>query len=346
MNKKVKITVLIVSLLIIIGCGAILILKSGKPELFSEKISRRTMPEESLSEENNSLETENTESVTDTDVQSETEQSSLPLTVPTTEQTEPDNSLKEKDFQEIIDTIILPAVDSYNGVMQIDFQILDTDYEFLYQDREVYAASVAKLYLMGLIFQEIDAGHLEYSAEIDELLSNMITVSDNAAFNSLLGVLLELYPEENPFLLLDEFCADYGFDHTHIHNYYIAGSGFDYLAAYFTDYALTTSAEDVAHFYALLYHGALVSETASESMLSYLSEQERIGKIPYLLPDTAVTYNKTGEADNFSHDSALIESPACDYVLVIMSEGYADGYSADAVMQQISLDIYDYLNKP
>ncbi|HHT25270.1 MAG TPA: serine hydrolase [Clostridiaceae bacterium] len=251
------------------------------------------------------------------------------------------SSINEQTFSEIRDNIIKPAVDSFNGEIDIYFEILDHDMIFATQNAPMYPASLAKLFLMGTIFQAIEDGIIEYNENIAYDLQMMITVSDNAAFNRLFYLLQDTVPEINMFDFVDDFCIQNNFSQTTIHALIFIDGNERFI--YPTDHIFESSAEDVGHFLSMVYRGELVNQEASQKMYDLLLNQERTWKIPTLLPDKAITANKTGEKDSFSHDAAIIKSPNCDYVLAVLSNS-ADPYQADLFMQNLSLEIYNYLN--
>ncbi len=253
--------------------------------------------------------------------------------------------------KEILDTlvheIIEPAIPTFNGKVQIAFNELDADYHYVYanQNDYIYPASLPKLFLMTFLFDLREQGLMTFDQNIMDLIENMIIYSDNDSFNALLYEVVEVFPEQNPYDMLDEFCRKYGFNETILHNYYQLDSDYgSVLHNYLTDFVFQTTVTDLNDCYQLLYEGQMASKSASKEMLNILSRQDNIYKIPALLPEEAVTYNKTGELDEFTHDSALIESPNANYVLSIMTEAEYDSYANELAMQDLSLKIYQFLN--
>ncbi len=242
-------------------------------------------------------------------------------------------------IKNIIDTYIA----EYPGIMYVSFKNLTSGQEYIYSEEAVYAASLSKLFMMGTVYDAIENGIIEYSPAVEQYLEIMITISDNNAYNQFVFMLQEAIPDRNVFLLLDEFCAKYGFSDTIIHN--LLQLPGDSYYRYPTDHVLVTSARDVGRFLDLVYRGEMINPEVSEEMLGRLRRQQRLGKIPALLPADAVTANKTGERDYYSHDSAIIVSPKADYVLVVMTDAAPAGVMGDGYIQSLSLDIYNELNK-
>ncbi|NLJ94509.1 MAG: serine hydrolase [Clostridiaceae bacterium] len=254
-------------------------------------------------------------------------------------------TVSASEFTHITEQIIQSYVGNFNGDLQIYFKILDNNQTYIDQGKSMYPASLMKLFLMAEIFDEIEKEEITYE-EVEHLLIAMITQSDNYSYNALLEELIQVDPNGNPFMRIKELCDQYDFVETKPYNYFQeTGFDFSYLAQYLPSYAFETSVTDLGRFYELLYKGELISPKASEEMLNLLNQQQRKSKIPFLLPEEAITYNKTGELDNFSHDSCLVKSPRCDYILIVMSENYDFDGSADYLIQKMSLSIYNYLNK-
>lgn len=262
------------------------------------------------------------------------------------EQTE--ESIENEPFQlteqELIDLeaeVILPYFEFYSGEYQYYLEILDSEQILTNDHTPMYQASLAKLFLMGTIFEAIEDQVLEYDESIEQDLELMITASDNAAYNRLFFRLQAEVPEINMFDWADQFCIKYDFDDTIIHNLYLIEGNETSLIQ--SDFVFETSALDVGNLLSLVYHENLVSQEASRTMYEILLRQERTGKIPFLLPDDAITANKTGELDFYSHDAAIICTPFCDYILVLMTDSTNMAYVADEIIQELSRDIYDYL---
>lgn len=362
LKGKVQKIIIVISILIIAACSFSL--------LFRDKILDLTRPSQSI------VQRETVEQIRETHrphKTNKTEPTHHPL--PSHKLKAPEAGsfkLTASQLDQLKEKIILPQISNYPGKIQIYFEIIASDQSISYNNSQMYPASLAKLFLMGAIFEEVQAGSLAYDENLAALVTPMITYSDNKSFNDLLAILADRGRAKNPYKSLDEFCKKYAFKETVIHNYFILQpKEHEFLRNYLVDYNFWTSSRDVGHFFKLLAQGKLVSKEASDQMLDILSRQERLSKLPHLLPETAKVYNKTGEFNNFSHDAALISSPNCDYILVVMSElplpekTYPDpddegdggdsvevspdiilANPADQIMQSLSLDIYNYLNKP
>ena len=249
--------------------------------------------------------------------------------------------LNKKRIVENSGKVIRKSVNSYSGTLQVYFEDLETGYIYTNSNQKMYPASLAKLFIMGAVYEAAEKGDLSMTRYIKGQLERMITVSDNSAANNLLTSLQRTYPRRSVFSLIDAFCKKYGFNDTIIHAYFAAGT---YSYWYPSDYVMTTSARDVGKFMSKVYKGELISAKASKEMLGRLSRQQITSKIPGLLPAGVKTANKTGEYSIYSHDAAIIYSPKMDYVLTVLSNSRG-GVIGDHSIRKLSLNLYKHLQK-
>jgi len=104
---------------------------------------------------------------------------------------------------------------------------------------------------------------------------------------------------------------------------------------------LTTPA-DIAHFFQLLAHGQVVSQSVSDSILSILKQQQVNDRIPALLPDDVIVAHKTGNLDEVVHDVGLIYIDTGTVTLVLMTENVPDVEATTRILQTISRDVYQW----
>ena len=177
------------------------------------------------------------------------------------------------------------------------------------------------------------------STKVNDLLWNMITVSDNESFNELVrlqttsGVFKDGAEAVNAFLAESQF-ADTSVQHT------LSPSASK-------DAGLggrnTTSVKDCGELLSRIYKGECVSKEASEAMLNLLLNQQVTTKIPSGISASVEIANKTGETDTDQHDIAIVYGEKTTYILCVMSENCKSG---DAVshIRDISGIVYNYLN--
>ena len=240
---------------------------------------------------------------------------------------------------------------SYQGCWSIYVKDLGSDKEFAVNDRKLYSASLIKVFVMEASCANMEevlknqAAKLKLSEDdskvrdkVDELLRNMITVSDNESFNELVrlqtasGVFADGAEKINAYLEKEGYTAT---TVQHVLSPSVS-----------TDPGLggrnMTSVGDCGKLLERIYRGTCVSKKDSEKMLDLLLSQEVTWKIPAGVPAEAKIANKTGETDDDQHDIAIIYGEKTTYILCVMSEN--GGETAGANIQALSGIVYNYLN--
>ena len=163
------------------------------------------------------------------------------------------------------------------------------------------AASLIKLFVAGEFYTQVKDGKLKedsYGNKPDI----MINISDNDACNTLINAV--------GMSNVNEFAKKNGYKATQLNRRMLEFNGTE-------NY---TSARDCGVMLEKVLTGKYVSKHASERILEKgLKAQQRRSKIPAGVPSGVKTANKTGELTNVDNDAAIIWSPACTYILCIMS---------------------------
>lgn len=192
---------------------------------------------------------------------------------------------------------------------------------------------------MGAVYQQAEEGGLILDGnQIAEELEQMITISDNESANELVR---ELEPESEFADCLEKvnnYIETAGFSDTRQIN------GIGDVSLWSGEGVNTTSVNDCGEFLESVYNKTLVSEEASNEMLSLLLQQEVDYKIPESLPSDVKVANKTGETDDCENDCAIVYSDGGDYIICVMSEGWTSDDEAVANIQNISQMVYGYFN--
>ena len=104
-----------------------------------------------------------------------------------------------------------------------------------------------------------------------------------------------------------------------------------------------TSVKDCGKMLEKVLNGTYVSKHASERILEKgLKAQQRRSKIPAGVPSGVKTANKTGELNNVDNDAAIVWSPACTYILCIMS---SDTGGRISEIVKLSSMVYNGINE-
>ncbi len=214
-------------------------------------------------------------------------------------------------------------------------------------DEQMKAASLVKLFVMAAVYERIldpadEKERIEAEVseeEISRLLSDMITVSDNDAANTLLTYLGEGDAHAG-LTVVNRYLAENGYENTHMGRLFLEEDPKD---------DNFTSANDCRKILEKIREGGCVNAEASEEMLSLLRQQTRTEKIPAGVSG-AVTANKTGElageyGDYVENDAAIIELDDEPYILCVLSQNLNDSAAARSRITGISEAVWQILDE-
>ena len=207
---------------------------------------------------------------------------------------------------------------------------LDTEDSCTVNNQSMQAASLIKLFIMGAVYDRYDSLTVTYGEDqIQSLLSDMITVSDNTAANTLTNYLGD-GDDATGRGAVNEYCASNNYESTTMGRMLLApADNGDNL----------TSVSDCAEFLRKVYKNEIPH---AEEMLSFLKNQQRTHKIPAGLPEGVESANKTGELDTVENDAAIVFADT-PYILCIMSENLSDAGTAQNNIAGISSDMYNLI---
>ena len=244
------------------------------------------------------------------------------------------------------------AISGYDGNWSVYVKDLETEEEFVINDEPMYSASLIKAFVMAKTFENMDlvleneakqmktdAANAAVQTKIDNLLTNMITVSDNESCNELVKLQTDSLDFKKGAEDINKYLEKEGYTETSVqHTLHPAASAQESLGG-----RNMTSVKDCGTLLEKIYKGKCVSKDASEEMLNLLSNQENTWKIPQGLPDGIKSANKTGETDQDQHDIAIVYGEKTTYILCVMSENCPES-TAVTNIQNISKIVYNYLN--
>lgn len=234
-------------------------------------------------------------------------------------------------------------IEKYDGTFSIYVKNLDTEESFAIHEASMYSASLVKAFVMGAVYEAVERGRLEENEKLDHLLEQMITVSDNEAFNELVRQLGKEKGFSQGASWVNAWITLEGYEETGCHHTLAPSSSAS--ASDGTGERNKTSVTDCGNFLESVYRKECVSPEASEKMMSLLLDQQNLVKIPAGVPEGIPVANKTGETDSQEHDMAIVWGENCTYILCIMSSDFSNEGTAISRIQEISRLVYDSLNQ-
>ena len=232
-------------------------------------------------------------------------------------------------------TQIENKIADYPGEWSVYIKNLNTGDHFTINDKQIYPASMIKLFALGASYEQIEQGLITEN-EYYTYLYGMTVMSNNNSFNQMIWTIGRDY--------LTKWCHDKGYTRTY---QYHGLSPSDNAAGLETSNKPNeTCASDVGHMLEDIYNGKCVSKSASEKMLELLKQQHWVSKIPSGLPPMTPFANKTGDTTDYSHDAAIVYTDAADYIIVIMSENPGVASKQDHRFIELSRMTYEYFNGP
>ncbi len=193
---------------------------------------------------------------------------------------------------------------------------------------EMTAASLIKLYVAGTVYEHMNSikAYESYFGETEKLISNMISLSDNNACNTLVKRLGDGNANKG-MELVNRFCSIHGFYSTQMNRLMLNFNGLE-------NYTSTTDCCNILKSY---YKNEL---KGSENIISYMKAQTVRTKIPSGITDGTVVANKTGELASVENDSAIVYLAKGPYIMCVMSQNLSNTSLARNAIVQASAAVY------
>lgn len=235
---------------------------------------------------------------------------------------------------------------------------LKNNEKYYYNENEKFdSASLYKLWVMAIAFQEIKDGQLSENEKLSgnlEVLDEILLIATPSSNPTP----QELFSEEQKEVREISYVASDAIEKmiTASDNYaallVASRSGnfavtnflktYDFPGSSFRSPPSTT-AKDIGLFFEKLYKGELVDREYSKKMLDILEKQALNDLIPKYLPEKIKVAHKTGEFEQFKHDSGIVFSGKGDYIIVVLSKT-KNPYQTAEKIANFSKKIYEYFN--
>lgn len=242
-----------------------------------------------------------------------------------------ENRLNE--LEEVIQTAI--SSESENGTqVSVYAEKIESGQSVSVNNGPMQSASLIKLFIAGSVYEQLDALRESeaYENETEELVKDMLSVSDNTAANTLVKRLGGGNVEKG-METVNSFCTENGYMDTSMGRLMLD------LDAESDNY---TSVQDCGKFLKDIYQNKL---QGSQKMLEDLKAQERTSKIPAGVPSEVETANKTGELDDVENDAAIVYGDSGAYILCVIMNDLQDTARGRDAIKKLSSNVYEYMEK-
>ena len=253
--------------------------------------------------------------------------------------------------------LLQQEVSTFKGESGVVIKDLKMGWEWTYNPERLFpSASVVKVPMMVACFQSIQEGRIQLDTQlklkasdrvagsgmlktmpvgssfnIQELLQQMITSSDNTAANMLINLLgmdyLNLY-----------------FKKTGLSSTNLSRKMMDFSARKkgFENY---TTAGDMALLLGKIYRKELLSPELSMECLQLMKQQRIRDRIPARIPKDTVVAHKTGLERFVCHDVGIVFTENGDYLICVLTQRKKQGPSkpAKVFISKVALDVYQYV---
>ena len=197
-------------------------------------------------------------------------------------------------------------------------------------DSKMTAASLIKLYVAGAVYEHMNSikAYESYSGETENLISNMISLSDNNACNTLVKRLGN-GDANTGMRVVNSFCNSHGFYNTQMNRLMLNFNGLE-------NYTTTLDCCNILKSY---YKNEL---KGSENIIRYMKAQTVRTKIPSGITDGTIVANKTGELANVENDSAIVYSSKGVYIMCAMTQNLSDTAAARNAITQAAYAVHQH----
>jgi beta-lactamase class A len=166
---------------------------------------------------------------------------------------------------------------------------------------------------------------------VEDLITIMITESDNTAANMLID-----------FLGLDAlngYFAKLGLKYTNLSRKMMDFKGRKKGVENYT------TTREMAHLLEMVYRGKFLNPAVSRKCLEILASQKVNDRIPKELPAGTIAAHKTGLEDGLCHDVGIVYTGKGAYLICVLTKhGYTSAKTAKKMIARMSLHTYNYYN--
>lgn len=230
--------------------------------------------------------------------------------------------------------VIRDITDNSAGTWSVYYESLSAssygDHTDVNGSNSMVSASLIKLFIMGAVYQDIEAGLLSHDAVYSDIYS-MITVSDNDAANRLVRNLGDGDAAVG-MEKVNSFASSVGCSQSVQKRLMLDNNG---LQNY-------VSARDCGVLLRMIYEGRCVTKDWSDEMMSCLKAQTVNNRLPAQLPAGTVVAHKTGDLSNLScGDVGIIITQQGSYILCVINNQSPNDAQTAQDIANLSARVYE-----
>jgi len=250
-------------------------------------------------------------------------------------------------IEKIVKEVLENNTDNYGIVIK---NLKTGERYYLNNDKIFDTASLYKLWVMAVVFKQIDEGKLKEADVLsDEVKSlNMkFNISTESADLTEGTVTLQVGNALQKMIIIsDNYSALLLTQRIGVENlaHFLSENNFNDSKVGTAIQNPKTSARDIASFLDKLYHDKLNNNSSSKKMLDLLKKQQLNGKIPKYIDNSIDIAHKTGELGAVSHDAGIIYGAKSNFIIVVLSTS-SNQAVANEKISLISKKVYDYFSK-
>lgn len=255
------------------------------------------------------------------------------------------------ETMEKLQTDLEDVLPDYDGSWSVYVKELEYDNAFSINNREIYPASLIKLFTMAATYANMgqvldnETDYLGSRSSAREtvytLLENMIEISDNESYNELVRIQSADRDFTEGCSIINQYLQENGYPDTGVHTTLHPAASSSVKDGLGDN---VTSVEDCGKLLEEIYKGNCGSQEESGEMLHLLLNQENTLKIPGGLPEGVEVAHKTGETSEVQHDAGIIYGEKTDFILCIMIDDVTNAAEVYSQIHELTETVYDALN--
>lgn len=252
---------------------------------------------------------------------------------------------KSSDF---LKTVFENELKNTDGVFGIVIKNLKTGEAYYLNEHITFeTGSLYKLWVMATLYDRLNRGEIKKEDILEEEISNLnekFKIASDSAEKTEGTIKMSVSDAlEQMISVSDNYAALLLTAKIRLFNVsaFLKNSSFNESKVGIKGELPTTTASDIALFYEKLYRGQLANQESTKEMLNFLKNQRLNNKLPWYLPRGTIMVHKTGELEQFNHDTGIVYTPSGDYIIVVLGES-KDRFGTEEKIAKISKLVYDY----